>query len=150
MSVPPSGDLKALLSYRLSVTAGLLSRRQFAAFSTVTEISQIEWRALVIVANYGPLPVKGLARHLAADFGQTSKMVSRMCEQGLITKETAEDARSVNLSLTSQGRALHRRLWPIAMRCNQQFLEALGKSEQRALLRALDALAAASRDPVER
>jgi DNA-binding MarR family transcriptional regulator len=146
MSVPASGDLTELLSYRLSVIAGLLSRRQFADFATVTEIAQMEWRALVIVANYGPLPVKSLARHLAADFGQTSRMVSRMCEAGLIGKQTAEDARSVTLALTPQGRALHRRLWPIAMRCNQQFLDSLSKADQRALMRALDALAETARN----
>jgi DNA-binding MarR family transcriptional regulator len=148
MTAASTGDLDDLLTYRLSVIAGLLSRRQFAEFAAVAEISQMEWRALVLVASRGPITVKSLARHLAADFGQTSKLASRLCDAGLVVKQPVEDARSVSLALTPAGRALHRRLWPVAMRCNQRFLDALGKAQQRALIRALDALAEAARDPL--
>lgn len=134
-------DIEQLLSYRLSIVSNLLSRSQLARFQVLAEISLPEWRALVLVSSYGPLSVKSLSRHAGADFGQTSRLVSRMCEAGLIAKERTSDARSVNLSLTPEGRALHRRLWTVAMQCNDAFLESLTAAERKALTSALDKLA---------
>jgi DNA-binding MarR family transcriptional regulator len=132
--------IESLLSYRLSVVSNLLSRSQLVQFESVAPISQPEWRMLVLVNSYGPLSVKALSRRAGLDFGQTSRLVSRMCESGLVAKERSDDARSVNLSLTTEGRALHRRLWTVAMKCNDLFLKSLNVAERKALTSALDTL----------
>ncbi len=140
-----STDIESLLSYRLSMVAALLSRSQLMRFGSRSPISLAEWRTLVLVSNFGPLTVKDLSRRAALDFGQTSRLVSRMCDGGLIEKARAEDARSVSLSLTAAGRALQRDLWGVAMRCNDDFLESLSDADRRGLMNALDTLAAKAR-----
>ncbi|CAN5752066.1 hypothetical protein BH09PSE5_BH09PSE5_04950 [soil metagenome] len=143
-------DLANLLSYRLSIASNLLSRSQSLRFEAVSDISLPEWRVLVLVNDYGPLPVKSLSRHAGLDFGQASRLVSRMCEAGLVSKEKTDDARSVNLSLTTAGRALHRKLWKLAMACNDDFLASLKKDERTVLLKALDSLATTARESIDK
>jgi DNA-binding MarR family transcriptional regulator len=146
---PSKSDLAALLSYRLSVVSNLLSRSQLMLFEPISDISQPEWRVLVLVNSYGPLSVKSLSKHAALDFGQTSRLVSRMCDGGLIVKKPTDDARSINLSLTAKGRALHRRLWKVVMQCNSDFLGSLSDVEQRVLMSALDTLTAKAKALME-
>ena len=129
-----------LLSYRLVVVSTLLTRSQLKEFASVSDISLSEWRTLALVGSFGPLSVKSLSRHAGLDFGQTSRLVSTMCESGLIEKSRAEDGRSVMLSLTAAGRALRRRLWAVAMRCNEEFLASLSPASRRGLMDALDTL----------
>jgi len=140
-----SPHIAELLSYRLLVVSALLSRSQLMRFEPVSDISHAEWRTLALVGNFGPLSVKSLSRHAGLDFGQTSRLVSRMFEHGYIEKSRAEDGRSVILSLTATGRALHRQLWAIAMRCNDEFLASLSTAARKGLLEALDTLAAKAR-----
>lgn len=146
---PARADLAALLSYRLSIVANLLSRSQFERFRLVHDISLPEWRVLVLVNTCGPLTVKSLSRHAGQDFGQTSRLVSRMAQAGWVAKDSTDDGRSVMLSLTPAGRALHRKLWTVAMRCNAEFMESLSAPQQRALLGALDTLARRAREALE-
>ncbi|MBM3519003.1 MAG: MarR family transcriptional regulator [Alphaproteobacteria bacterium] len=138
-------DIENLLSYRLLVVANLLSRSQLMRFGPMSAISLAEWRTLALVTSFGPLSVKSLARYANLDLGQTSRLVSRMCDIGLIEKQRGDDARSVILSVTASGRALHRRLWRVAMRCNNGFLNSLSSSSRRGLLEALDTLTAAAK-----
>ncbi|MGE0807176.1 MAG: MarR family winged helix-turn-helix transcriptional regulator [Burkholderiaceae bacterium] len=146
---PSQADLDHLLSYRLSVVSNLLSRSLLKRLESAAEITLPEWRVLVLVNTYGPLSVKALSRHAGLDFGQASRLVSRMCESDLIVKKPTDDARSVDLQLTAQGRALHRKLWTIAMRSNDQFLASLNQAERKLLYGALDTLAAAARVPAD-
>ena len=129
-----------LLSYRLVVVSTLLTRSQLKEFASVSSISLSEWRTLALVGSFGPLSVKSLSRHAGLDFGQTSRLVSAMSASGLIEKSRAEDGRSVTLSLTASGRALRRRLWAVAMRCNEEFLASLSPASRRGLIDALDTL----------
>lgn len=68
-----------------------------------------------------------------------------MCDNGLIEKQRGDDARNVILSVTASGRALHRRLWSVAMRCNDDFLSTLNASSRKGLLNALNTLTAAAK-----
>ncbi len=138
-------DIAGLLSYRLVVVSTLLTRSQLKEFASVSDISLSEWRTLALVGSFGPLSVKSLSRHAGLDFGQTSRLVSQMCGSGLIEKARAEDGRSVMLSLTDEGRALRRRLWAVAMRCNREFLDSLSPASRRGLMDALDTLTAKAR-----
>jgi DNA-binding MarR family transcriptional regulator len=139
------GGIADLLSYRLAVVSTLLTRSQLGEFATESDVSLSEWRTLALVASFGPLSVKSLSRHARLDFGQTSRLVSRMTADGLIAKTRAEDGRSVTLSLTTKGGDLHRRLWSVAMRCNKEFLDSLSPASRHGLLDALDTLASKAR-----
>jgi len=145
----PRVDLNNLLSYRLSVVSNLLSRQQFKRFSRVSTISHPEWRLLVLVNAYGPLPVKSLSRRAGLDFGQTSRLVSRLCESGLVQKKATIDARSVDLAVTAKGRALHRKLWKLAMECNDALLSDITDTQKKTFMRVLDALTASVRAGID-
>lgn len=136
--------INELLSYRLSVIGNLISHTLAARFAPVTDLSLLEWRAITLLNSYGPLTVKELARHAALDFGYTSRLVTRLNARGLVSKNSGSDARSVDLSLTTAGHALHKRLWNIAMECNSQLLELLKPADRAVLLNSLDILEAAS------
>ncbi len=135
--------LHQLLSYRLSVVSSLLSRAQLKRFGPVSDLTGPEWRVLVLVHTYAPLSVKALSKHAGIDFGQTSRLVSRMCELGHVVKTPTDDGRQVNLLLTPSGKALHRKLWSAAMACNNTFLSVLTEAQKEALFTGLDALAGA-------
>lgn len=138
-------DISSLLSYRLVVVSSLLTRSQLARFASVSNISLSEWRTLALVGSFGPLSVKSLSRHAGLDFGQTSRLVSAMFASGLVAKARGEDGRSVTLSLTPEGRALRNRLWAVAMRCNEEFLDSLSPASRSGLMDALDTLTATAR-----
>jgi DNA-binding MarR family transcriptional regulator len=138
-------DISSLLSYRLVVVSTLLTRSQLARFASVSNISLSEWRTLALVGSFGPLSVKALSRHAGLDFGQTSRLVSAMCASGLVEKARGEDGRSVTLSLTAEGRELRKRLWAVAMRCNEEFLDSLSPASRNGLMDALDTLTAKAR-----
>jgi DNA-binding MarR family transcriptional regulator len=142
-------DLVNLLSYRLSVVANLMSRSQLMRFAPIAGVSLPEWRVLVLVNSYGPLSVKSLSRRAGLDFGQTSRLVSRMADGGFIVKRPTDDARSVDLLLTAQGKALHRRLWKVAMQSNTDFLANLSTEERKVLLSALDKLTSKAKSSME-
>lgn len=145
----PASGLDQLLSYRLSVVSNLLSRSQALRVGSNGGLSQHEWRLLVLIDSYGPLPVKALSRHAGLDFGQASRIVSRICEAGLVDKRKTTDGRSVELALTASGAALHRKLWSLAMRCNEEFLSVLSQTQREVLMDALDLLAQAARTVVD-
>lgn len=142
---PDRPGLADLLSYRLSVVSNLLSRTLHTRLNAISDISLPEWRVLVLVGSYQPLPVKSLAIHAGLDFGQASRLVRRMCELGHMVKQPTDDGRSVNLSLTPRGRALHRKLWDVAMACNDAYLAELSAAQRTALFGALDVLAATAK-----
>lgn len=144
---PGQADLDQLLSHRLSTVSNLLSRGLLERFTPAAGITLPEWRVLVLVNGHEPLSVKALSRHAGLDFGQASRLVSRLCDAGLIVKKPTGDARRVDLRLTAQGRALHRKLWTIAMRGNEQLLAGLSEAERRLLLGVLDRLADMARAP---
>ena len=137
--------LANLLSYRLSVVSTLLSRTLLRRLNAISDISLPEWRVLVLVSSYQPLTVKILAMHAGLDLGQASRLVRRMCESNYVVKTPTDDARRVSLSLTGQGRALHRKLWDVAMSCNDGYLAALSTVQRNALFGALEALTTAAK-----
>jgi DNA-binding MarR family transcriptional regulator len=141
---PGTADLHGLLSYRLSVVANLLSRTQMQRLGPASGLLQHEWRALVLVNSYGPLPLSKLARHAGLDLGQTSRIVAKLVDAGYIARNPGADARSSDLVLTPAGRALHRKLWRIAMQCNDELLAALTPRQHEVLLSVLDTLAGAA------
>lgn len=144
---PGQADLDQLLSHRLSMVSNLLSRSLLERFEPAAGITLPEWRVLALVNTHGPLSVKALSQHAGLDFGQASRLASRLCDGGLIVKKPTGDARSVDLQLTAQGRALHRKLWTIAARSNDQWLASLSEAQRRVLFDALDTLAQAVRAP---
>ena len=67
--------------------------------------------ALLVIGQAGPLSLKELGELLIAEAGHPSRLVDRLVEAGLVERRpAAEDRRRVELSLTTKGRRLERRI----------------------------------------
>ncbi|CAH2891990.1 MAG: Transcriptional regulator, MarR family [uncultured Paraburkholderia sp.] len=85
-----------------------------------------------------------LARHANLDKSQASRAAEGLIRQGLVKREaSAEDGRVVLVSLTAEGRALYRKVLPIARKWNGDLFDCLDEREKRALGEALDKVIAA-------
>jgi DNA-binding MarR family transcriptional regulator len=80
-----------------------------------------------------------LARHANLDKSQASRAAEALIKQGLVKRDTsAEDGRVVLVSLTPEGRALYRKVMPIARKWNGDLFDCLDAKEQLAFGEALD------------
>jgi DNA-binding MarR family transcriptional regulator len=67
--------------------------------------------ALVVIGQAQPLALKELGQLLIAEGGHPSRLVDRLVESGLVARRVASnDRRSIELSLTADGRKLERRV----------------------------------------
>jgi DNA-binding MarR family transcriptional regulator len=67
--------------------------------------------ALVVIGQAGPISLKDLGELLIAEAGHPSRLVDRLVEAGLVGRRpAAEDRRRIELSLTSRGRRLEKRI----------------------------------------
>ncbi|MFD6182260.1 MarR family winged helix-turn-helix transcriptional regulator [Streptomyces goshikiensis] len=69
-----------------------------------------QYLVMLVLWEHGELPVKELGHHLRLDSGTLSPLLKRLEATGLIRRErSAEDERSVHVSLTDEGAALRTR-----------------------------------------
>lgn len=138
---PAARHFKELVSFRLNMLASTWSRLAAESNETDFELDPREWRILGMLGAYAPMSLQGLAREVALDKSQASRAVSAMIERGLLQRDSdATDGRGVQLSLTVQGRALYRKVFPRAVKRNEELLSVLSEEERRVLDRALDVL----------
>jgi DNA-binding MarR family transcriptional regulator len=98
-----------------------------------------EARVIAAVGSFGPFSIMELARHANLDKSQASRAAEALIRQGLVKREAStEDGRVVLVSLTPEGRALYRRVMPIARKWNGDLFNCLGEKEKLALGEALD------------
>ena len=104
-----------------------------------------QYRSLVVLASRGPQSVAALAEAVAVTPPTASRLCERLVRKGLIRRrEDSRDRRAVRLALTESGRRLvddvtERRRAEIA-----RLLESVPLDAQRALVAALQQLAAAA------
>jgi DNA-binding MarR family transcriptional regulator len=91
------------------------------------------------VGSFGPFSIMELARHANLDKSQASRAAEALIKQGLVKRDpSAEDGRVVLVSLTPEGRALYRKVMPIARKWNGDMFHCLDEQEKLAFGQALD------------
>ncbi|ANN77826.1 MarR family transcriptional regulator [Bordetella flabilis] len=134
-------NFKELISFRLNMLASTWSRLAAESNQRDFGLDPREWRIVGMLGTHAPMSLQGLAREVNLDKSQASRTVSDMIERGLLQRESDEsDGRGVQLSLTSQGKALYRKVFPRAVRRNEELLSVLSEEERAVLDRALDVL----------
>jgi DNA-binding MarR family transcriptional regulator len=79
-----------------------------AVYETASDLSLLQWRALVELEAAGPLRLRELAARLPSSMPATSRLVKRMTERGLLaTRPVPADARGISVQLSPEGRTLH-------------------------------------------
>jgi DNA-binding MarR family transcriptional regulator len=105
------------------------------------DLSIVMWRVLAALSNSGGQRQTDLAAMTSIEVSTLSRVVARLLKRGLITRErSASDNREVAVALSAQGRALVRRLIPIARKHEQRAVARLPAREleiARQTLRAM-------------
>ncbi|CAB3688010.1 hypothetical protein LMG22037_02827 [Paraburkholderia phenoliruptrix] len=136
--------LEQLLTYRLHVLNKLAERGISERYQDKLGVTLPEARVIASVGSFGPFSIMELARHANLDKSQASRAAEGLIRQGLVKREaSAEDGRVVLVSLTAEGRALYRKVMPIARKWNGDLFDSLDEKEKRALGEALDKVIAA-------
>lgn len=138
---PPPANLKELFSFRLNVLAHLSSKTAALVNEQEFGLDSREWRIIGLLGAFSPFSLQTLAREVNVDKSQASRIVSGLIERGLLQRGADEnDGRGVQLSLTTQGRTLYRKVFPKAVKRNEALLSALSPQDRDCLERALTLL----------
>jgi len=131
------------LTYRLHILNKLNERSSSERIQAKLGITLPEARLIAAVGSFGPFSVMELARHANLDKSQASRAADALMQRGLMRRDASEqDGRLVLVSLTPDGRALYRRVMPIARKLNVDFFACLDERERNALSQILDKLIA--------
>lgn len=135
--------LERFLPYRLAVVAESVSRALAAVYAERFDLTRDEWRVLAQLAEVDEIKTTQLGARTTLDKMQVSRAVTRLERDGFIERQPdAADRRNLVVRILPAGRALVRKIVPMAEAREQFLLEALSPDEQAVLDRALDKLLA--------
>ncbi len=136
--------LSEFLPYRLSIASNAVSERVAGVYQARFGLKVAEWRVIAVVAEHGRLTQAGLVAATQMDKMTVSRAVTALVERGLLTRAPAGDRRTLELTLTAEGNALHTEIAPLALAIETELLAGFSKAESRqlmALLKRLEACA---------
>jgi DNA-binding MarR family transcriptional regulator len=139
MKAAAKAGLEQFLTYRMHVLNKLSDRGIGELYQTRLDITLPEARVIASVGAFGPFSIMDLAKHANLDKSQASRAAEALIRRGLIDRETSvEDGRVVLISLTDDGRALFRKIMPIARKWNADLFDCLDEKEREAFGAALN------------
>jgi DNA-binding MarR family transcriptional regulator len=135
--------LAQLLTYRLHMLTKRSDRGIGERYRLKLGISVPEARVIAAVGAFGPFSIMDLARRTHLDKSQASRAAEALLQQGLLARNASdEDGRIVLISLTADGRALYRKIMPVARKWNDELLACLSDTERDTFERLLDKVVA--------
>lgn len=130
---PPS--FRKLMTFRLHMVARLSEKISEDYYRQKFDLTLPQCRVIGITAGYGARSFKQIADEAYLEKSYASRVVASLVERRLITKENnPADSRSVLLSLTEEGRTVHREMYKAAVQLNQRLQSPFSSSEARAFL----------------
>ena len=97
------------------------------------------WRVLAALWSAGDQSLSGLSEVTSVDISTLSRQVATLDEKKLVHRQPSDlNWRSINISLTSEGRALVERLLPAVERHEQAALNGVSRKPRRPRRGALD------------
>jgi DNA-binding MarR family transcriptional regulator len=137
--------LSQFLPYRLSVTSNAVSDRVAQVYQARFGLKVPEWRVLAVVAEQARATQAALVAATQMDKMTVSRAATALVGRGLLTRAVAEDRRTLELSLTPAGQALHAEIAPLALSIEQDLLAGFNPVEQQQLLALLARLEACAK-----
>ncbi|MFG1347388.1 MarR family transcriptional regulator [Xanthobacter autotrophicus DSM 431] len=137
--------------YRLAVLAERVSMAVAQLYADRFGISRAEWRVLAALGVNAAMAARDISAYSTLDKMQVSRAVARLEEAGLVTRATDDaDRRAKILTLTPAGRALFRKIVPLAKAREEDLLQDLNAEERAVLEQAMDKVLARAQGLVER
>ena len=147
MKAAAKAGLEQFLIYRMHVLNKLSDRGIGERYQTKIGITLPEARVIASVGSFGPFSIMDLAKRANLDKSQASRAAEALIQSGLVERApSAQDGRVVVISLTPEGRALYRKVMPIARKWNADLFRCLDDEEAQALGQALDKVIAHALD----
>jgi len=111
---PKAFDLHDFVPF-LMARVGSLMALTFTPLLEQSGITMHMWRVVLVLHFNGPLTLIDISRLIGVKTSTLSRLVGRMIDKRLVTRRRSQDdARTVQISLRSEGQALFRKLWPEA------------------------------------
>lgn len=150
LALTAPGSIHDLINYQLhlieSVSASNVTRMCEGEFG----ITRREWRLIALLSASGPLAPSLLAEQAGLDRSRTSKALMPLLDKGLVTRAVdPRDGRRATVSLTAEGEALYRRLFPRVVEINVRLLDVLDPAEVQVLAGMLLRLRRRAREIVD-
>ena len=134
-------ELEAFLPYRINRLAERMSDSLSRVYRERFAITVAQWRILATLHDAPGLAAKEVARVTNLDKVRVSRALADLEERALIVRRLSRaDGRSNELRLSAPGRKLFRRIAPLALRWERDYLRGLSDAERRRLFRLLDKL----------
>ncbi len=128
---PPALSLEHFIPYRLSVLANTVSSALAGAYARRFGLSIPQWRVIAVLARVPGLSAADVAERTAMDKVAVSRAVMGLTRAGRVSRTlAAHDKRRSVLSLTARGRAVYRRIVPLALAYERRLLAELSPAEQ--------------------
>ena len=111
---PKAFDLHDFVPF-LVARVGSLMAQSFTPLLEQSGVTMHMWRVVLVLHFNGPLTLIDISRLIGVKTSTLSRLVGRMIDKRLVTRRRSQDdARTVQISLRSEGQALFRKLWPEA------------------------------------
>jgi DNA-binding MarR family transcriptional regulator len=98
------------------------------------------WRVLIALYQHGARPVGALADVTSINLSTLSRLIGRMEGKKLVERWRGEDARSVIVGLTPEGRAVTERIVPVAAELETEATDDFSEAELATLRQLLNKL----------
>ncbi len=133
--------LERFVPYRLSILSNRVSRAIAARYAEAFDLSIPEWRIIAVLGRRPGLTAKEIAEATEMDKVAVSRAVARLAASRRIEAEPdPDDARRQILHLSAAGAAVHAKIAPIALACEERLLASLAPRERVELDALLDRL----------
>ncbi len=132
--------LADFLPYRLSITSNAVSDRVAAVYQARFGLKVPEWRVLAVISERGRATQAALVDATQMDKMTVSRAATALVGRSLLARTRAGDRRTLELSLTSQGAALHAEIAPLAIAIETELLASFTTAEREQLMALLKRL----------
>lgn len=127
----PALSLERFIPYRLSVLANTISTALAGAYASRFGLTIPQWRVIAVLARAPGLSAAEVAERTAMDKVAVSRAVTGLARSGRVRRAlAARDKRRSVLTLTARGRAVYRRIVPLALAYERRLLAEFSPAEQ--------------------
>ncbi|VAV87921.1 hypothetical protein MNBD_ALPHA02-1157 [hydrothermal vent metagenome] len=114
--------------WRLSLEAGYILEDNY---SLKYNINGESWRFMAMLASSAPISAKALGAHLDMDQVQVTRALSKLLDNGYITRRTdPHDRRKAILNLSEKGTEVYRAIVDMAMNLEHKLLAKMTEKER--------------------